>query len=64
MPTSTGKAAVIGSTVAGTGAVGFSLGIAAYEGIAAVICPPAGIILGGAIAIGAGLGAVGKTIFG
>ena len=64
MPTSTGKAAVIGSSIAGTGAVGFLSGIAAYEGIAAVICPPAGIILGGAIAIGAGLGAVGKTIFG
>ena len=64
MPTSTGKAALIGSTVAGTGAVGFLSGIAAIEGAATVICPPAGIILGGAIAIGAGLGAVGKAIFG
>ena len=63
MPTSTGKAAVIGSTVAGTGAVGFLSGIAAYEGIAVAI-PFGGILLGGAIVIGAGLGAVGKTIFG
>ena len=64
MPTNTGKAALIGSTVVGTGAAGFLSGIAAIEGAAAVICPPCGIILGGAMAIGAGLGIVGKAIFG
>lgn len=64
MSTSVGKAVAIGGSIAGTGAVGFLSGIAATQGVATVICPPAGIILGGAIAIGSGLGAVSKLIFG
>ena len=61
---SMGKAVTIGGTAGGAGAVGFLSGIAVTEGLATVICPPAGIILGGAIAIGSGLGAVSKLIFG
>ena len=64
MPTSTGKAIAIGSTVGATGVVGFFSGIAAIEGAATVICPPVGIILGIGIGVGAGLGALGKAIFG
>ena len=59
-----GKAVAIGATVGAAGATGFLGGIAAVEGIATVICPPAGLILGGAIAIGTGIGAVSKVIFG
>ena len=62
--TSMGKSIAIGGTVGGAGALGFLSGIAATEGVAAVICPPAGVILGGAIAIGTGLGALSKAIFG
>ena len=64
MSTSVGKALAIGGTVGGTGAIGFLSGIAAIEGAATVICPPAGIILGIGSGVGAGLGAIGKAIFG
>ncbi len=59
-----GKSVAIGGTVGGGVAVGFLGGIAAVEGAATVICPPAGIVLGLGIAIGTGLGALGKKIFG
>ena len=64
MPTSTGKAVTIRSTVGATGVEGFLTGIAAMEGVATVICPPAGIIFDKGIGVGAGLGALGKAIFG
>ena len=61
---SMGKAVTIGGTAGGAGAVGFLSGIAVTEGLATVICPPAGIVLGIGVGIGAGLGAIGKVIFG
>ena len=61
---SMGKAVTIGGTAGGAGAVGFLSGIALTEGLATVICPPAGIVLGIGVGIGAGLGAIGKVIFG
>ena len=64
MSTSIGKSLAIGGTFGGAASVGFLSGIAAGEGIATVICPPAGIILGAGIAIGTGLGALSKAIFG
>ena len=64
MCTSTEKAVAIGGAIGGTGAVGFLSGIAATTGgLATVVCPPAGILLGGAIAIGSGIGALSKLIF-
>ena len=63
MSTSTEKAVAIGGAIGGTGAVGFLSGIAATGGLATVVCPPAGILLGGAIAIGSGIGALSKLIF-
>ncbi len=59
-----GKAVAIGGSIGGVGAVGFLGGIAAVEGLASVICPPAGVILGAAIGIGTGMGAISKVIFG
>ena len=63
MSTSMGKSLAIGGTIGGASGIGFLSGIAATSGVATVICPPAGIILGGAIAVGTGLGALAKAIF-
>ncbi len=59
-----GKAVAIGGTVGGAGGMGFLGGIALTAGLETVICPPAGLILGAAIGIGTGLGALSKKIFG
>ena len=59
-----GKAASIGGAIGGATSIGFFGGIALEAGtIATVICPPAGIIVGSTVAIGAGLGALSKFIF-
>ena len=59
------KSGVVGGSITGAGAACFLGGIAleATEGIAAVICPPAGIFLGVAIGAGAAIGAISRAIF-
>ena len=59
-----GKAASIGGAIGGATSIGFFAGIALEVGsIASVICLPAGIMVGGTVAIGAGLGAFSKFLF-
>ena len=63
--TSMGKSLAIGGAIGGVGTIGFLGGVAAEAGaVTAVICPPAGALVGVGVAIGTGLGALSKVIFG
>ena len=58
------KAAAIGGTVGGGGALSFIVGIAVEGGSIGCLClGPCAVLVGAGVGIGAGLGCVAKLIF-